>query len=240
MSKGAAALEAELDLAALGVMTQDEARDNAFARILLLGPAKAGKTTAIAGTAPLPLVINCDGQSATKGARNVHPEQRFNVIEATSRSTLKHALSVAEKLVAAGAAKTIVLDTITLLADNLLDECSVTLDGYDLWNEMADQLVGCVKRLSKLEAHLFVIAHMKPDSDPAAGIMPAIPGQSKVRIPAMLDDWILLDVNPEATPERAFLLGPQKSWTHSGRNVRRTCAVPANVPALFEELGLAL
>lgn len=236
---GSAAAPA-LDLAALGVMSESEAQENAFGRILLLGPAKAGKTTCIAGTAPLPLVINCDGQSATKSARLTFPEQRFNVVEATNRRSLANALSAAEKLVAAGAAKSVILDTLTLLADNLLDELSVTLEGYDLWNEMADQLVGAVKRLCKLEAHVFVIAHMKPGDDPAEGVMPAIPGQSKIRIPALLDDWILLDVVPDRKPERAFLLGPQKSWTHSGRNVRRNCMVEASVPALFEELGLSL
>jgi hypothetical protein len=223
----------------LGIMTQDEAVENAFARILLLGPAKAGKTTCVAGTAPKPLILNCDGQSATKGAKLVY-DAEFDVLDVTSRKSLEFACSAAEQMVAAGLTRTVILDTATLLADTLLDEISVTLTGWDVWTELNNCVVRAVKRLAKLEAHLFVVAHMDPSKDPAEGIMPAIGGKLKTRLPAMLDDWILLDVDPERTPQRQFLLGPQKHWTRSGRNIRRSCAVEATVPKLFAELGITL
>lgn len=227
------------EIAKLGVMTESEAAENAYARILVLGPAKAGKTTCLLASAPKALHINCDGQSASKGAKSLGAH--FLTIDAFTPAQFKAALSAAEKLVASGDVKTIVLDTLTLLCDNVIDILDLQgLSGFDLWNEVADILVGGVKRLAKLDAHLFVVAHMSPEQDPAAGIMPAVKGASKVRIPALLDDWILLDVEPGRKPERQFLLGPQKTWSHSGRNVRRSVAVDANVPALFEELGLKL
>lgn len=223
----------------LGIENQDEARENAFARILVMGPAKSGKTTCVLASAPRAFHINCDGDSATKGAAALGG--KFLTKKATTRRSLEASLQAAEKLVAVGEVRTVVLDTITLLADNMIDELKGQFDGFELWGEMANVLVGAVKRLSKLDAHLFVIAHMLPDSkQDAAGIMPAIGGSSKVRIPAMLDDWILLDVEPGRKPERQWLLGPQKSWNHSGRNIRRTVAVEATVPALFEELGITL
>jgi hypothetical protein len=225
--------------AKFGVLTQDEAKDNAFARILLLGPAKAGKTTCIAGTAPKPLVINCDGLSATKGARLVHKQSRFLVAEAQSRAGLINAVKAAEALVAAGDVRTVILDTATLLVDNILDEVTKAgFEGWDRWEELEKAVMGSVKKLASLEAHLFVISHMDPTKDPAQGILPTIGGKLKTRLPAMLDDWILLDVDPERNPERVFLLGPQKTWTHSGRNIRRRCMVEADVEALFEELEI--
>lgn len=227
------------DLEAMGVVDQDGAAESEFARILVLGPAKAGKTTCILATAPSPLCINCDGLSATKGARE--EGGKFLVVDATTRATLKAAVGIAEKLVAAGDVKTVVLDTATLLADNLLDEISVTLTGWDVWSELSSVVTHAVKRLCRLPAHIFVVAHMAPDKDVAEGIMPAIGGKLKSRLPALLDDWILLDVEPGRKPfERQWLLGPQKTWTHSGRNIRRTIAVEATVPALFAELGIAL
>lgn len=236
VSDSAAALRASL-----GIATQDETQESIYARVLLLGPAKAGKTTAIAGTAPQPLVINCDGLGATKGAKNVYENQTFDVIDAHSRAGLKAAVSAAEKMVAAGITKTVVLDTVTLLADTLLDEIKVTMLGWDVWDELESCVMGALKRLCKLPAHVFVIAHMNPAKDPTEGIMPAIGGKLKTRLPAYLDDWILLDVENDRQPhERAFLLGPQKTWTHSGRNIRKKNMVAANVPALLAELGIAL
>lgn len=226
-------------LADMGVLNQDEVVENSFARVLVMGPAKAGKTTSLLATAPAPLHINCDGMSAAKGASALGG--KFLSVDAFDTAGLKRALEIAEKLVAAGNVKTVVLDTVTLLADNLLDQLSVTRSGFELWGDLAELLVATVKRLCKLQAHIFVVAHMMPDNkNDAAGIMPAIGGSSKVRIPALLDDWILLDVEPGRKPERVWLLGPQKSWSHSGRNIRRTTQVEATVPALLAELGIPL
>lgn len=236
----AAAVDVAALRASLGVMTQDEVEESAYARVLLLGPAKAGKTTAIAGTAPQPLIINCDGIGATKGAKHIY-DSTFDVVDAHNRAGLKNAVSVAEKMAAAGITKTVVLDTVTLLADSLLDEISVTLTGWDIWTELENCVMGALKRLCKLPAHVFVIAHMSPAKDPTEGIMPAIGGKLKTRLPAYLDDWVLLDVENDRKPhERAFLLGPQKTWTHSGRNIRKKEMCEATVPALLGHLGIAL
>lgn len=228
-----------LDLAALGGYTAADAQSDSYARILLLGPAKSGKTTSIVTTAPKPVIINCDGQSALKYPAKKGAE--FLAFDAHTRAEWKKAVGNAIKCVEAGAANTIVVDTISLLCDDLLDEITVTMTGWDVWTELATCVMQGIKRLMKAQAHLFVISHMTPDSDAAAGIMPAIGGKLKIRLPAILDDWILLDVEADRKPhERLFLLGPQKSWTHSGRNVKRTCAIQATVPALFEELGIPL
>lgn len=226
-----------LDLAALGVYNEEETADSAYARVLVLGPAKAGKTTCLTTGSPLPGIINCDGLGATMGA--VNQGAKFLTVDATNRATWKRSVDTMTKLVKAGLVKTVIVDTLSLLCDNLLDDISLTLSGFDKWNELNDQLMGQIKRLMRLDAHLFITCHMVPDKDTASGLLPAIPGSCKIRIPALINDWILLDVEPGRKPERQWLLGPQKQWTHSGRNIKRSCTIEATVPALFNELGIA-
>lgn len=227
-----------IDLSALGVYTADEAAADAFARCLVLGPPKRGKTTAIVTTAPAPFVINCDGDSALKYPAKLRA--KFLADDVATRRGFKAAIVKAEKLVDAGLARTIVVDSITLLADSLLDEITLTLEGYEIWTELAKALVGGVKRLFTLPAHVFMIAHMVPAGDTGEGIVPLIGGQAKIKIPAIAHDCVLFDYNPDRKPERQFLIGPQKEWHYSGRNVKRSCAVDATVPAMFAELGIAL
>ncbi len=227
-----------VDLEALGVYDHEHASENAYARVLLVGPAKQGKTTAVARTAPKPLIINCDGANATKGAAS--HGAAFKAINVTNRPSWQKAQTTAKALVDAGEVETVVVDTITLLADNLLDDISLTLEGFEKWGELVHQLIGGYKALEKLDAHLFVIAHMTGGYTGSAGILPAIPGSAKERLPAMVDDWILFDCVPGRVPERAFTLGPQGEWQASGRNIRRNCVIPAEVPALFGELGIPL
>lgn len=235
MSAAVEACVAPLNLDELGIYDQDTAAESAFARVLLIGPAKAGKTTCLALGAPKPLILNCDGANATKGAAN--QGAKFAALDVTNRVTWKKACATATKLAGEGHFRTIIVDTVSLLCDNLLDEISQELSGWDVWTELNNVVIRGVKQLLRAEAHVFIVSHMQPDHDKAAGIMPAIGGKLKVRLPALVDDWVQLHVDADRNA-RTFLLGPQKSWTHSGRNVKRTCEIEATVPALFAELGI--
>jgi hypothetical protein len=224
----------------LGVYTNDDIAQSAYARVLLLGPQKGGKTTCVSKTAPSPLIINCDGPNATKGAAN--HGAKFMSVDASNRKSWGHAVKVAQQLVGARRVRTVIVDTISLLSYFLQKDIETTLSGFDLWTELEQQLMakGLLK-LCQLEAHLFVVAHMTPVHESAAGILPVVKGSAKSTLPGFLDDWVMLDVKPGRTPhERMFLLGAQENWSASGRNIKRTCAVEATVPALFEELGIKL
>lgn len=224
---------------ALEVYDETTIAENAFARILLLGPAKAGKTTCITTTAPLPFVINCDGASATKGAAALGG--KFKAVNVESKADWQAACAMAVKLADQGEIKTVVVDTISLLSDTILEDLKLQFTGWDLWRELEASLMRGIKQLMQAPAHLFINAHMSPDFDASAGTLPSIGGKAKIKIPALLDDWVLLDVEGGRKPhERVFLLGPQKTWNHSGRNIKRTTQCEATVPALFAELGIAL
>jgi hypothetical protein len=71
-------------MAALGFYSQQDARDSAFARLLLLGPSKLGKTTAVVSTAPGPVVVlNADGDSALKYPAKIGA--KFGALDITNR-----------------------------------------------------------------------------------------------------------------------------------------------------------
>jgi hypothetical protein len=90
--------------------------------------------------------------------------------------------------------------------------------------------------------HLVVIAHLVPalkEGDDSAGILPSVKGQLKVDLPALIDDWILLEHAVGQTPERRFVVGAQGTrWNHHGRNIKRSCVIEANFTTLLGELGL--
>ncbi len=226
------------ELAKLGVQDQDTCADSQFARVLLLGPPKAGKTTSLLLTSPKPLLLNADLGAASKGARNLGA--KFLTIDVPNSAALTKGIATAGKLVGSGDVRTVILDTITLLSENLLDEKSVTLSGFDLFREYGKLLSKSVKELFKLKAHVFLVAHFSPKGEFEQGVMPAIAGAAKVKIPALVDDWIALDYDPKRKPgeERQFLLGAQGNWSAGGRNIKRTCAIPADVRILLKEFGL--
>lgn len=226
-----------LDLKSLGVYSNTDIQASAHARVLVVGKPKAGKTCALM-TAPSPLLINCDSKNAAKGAA-VHVKNPFSVVNVSTISTWEKALDTAVKGVNAGIFKSVVVDTVTLLCDNVIDNLKVKgFKGYDLWNELDSIVRGGIKKLNGLNAHLFVSAHMVASHEGDEGILPMIPGQMREKIPALLDDYVMLVADPSKKPERQFLLGPQEKWTGSGRNVRRTCVIEATVPALLEEFGI--
>ena len=225
-------------LAKLGVYNQDTIADSAYANVLVLGYPKIGKTTCLATTAPKPLIINCDGPSATKGA--VKEGAKFLSVDATNRASWAKAQQIARDLVASGDVGSIIVDSVSLLYDNLLDDITLTLEGFDAWKELHRVGMGGLKKLGTLPAHLFLVAHFEPDSDGNAGILPLIPGQDKKKIGAWVNDWVLLDCDPGRKPMRQFVLGPQGKWNAQGRNMRRSCTVDATVPALFAEMGIPL
>lgn len=239
-SKGEVMAEPKpFDWEASGAYNQDDAKETNFARVLVVGPGKQGKTTALVTTAPGPVfVINCDGDSALKFPRGEMGAQ-FHAVDVKGRASLKKALKLAEDAVKAKAVKSVILDSASLLADSLMIELQGTLDGFALWDEFGAQLGGAIRRMCDLEAHAFVTAHLIPGHE-KEGILPMLPGQMKHKIITIMHDAVRFEYNAERNPTRQFLIGPNKDWSYAGRNVKRTISVPATVPALLGELGVKL
>lgn len=228
-----------------GVQLSEDLASEGYARVLLLGPMKAGKTTALLDTAPSkPLLINCDADGATQYAASVKKSKFFqfdcfNVNGVGAQKRWTDARRAARDLVTSGDTNIVIVDTISLLADHLVEDISLTAaDQFDLWRKVYAEIVGGYKKLASLPAHLIVVGHMDPREDEIAGIMPLLPGKSQAILPALVADWVLFTYESQRKPDRAFVLGQQDKWTHSGRNIKRSCVIPADMRELFKELGV--
>lgn len=229
-----------IDLSKYGAYTQDDIAPSAYARVLVLGGGKIGKTTTLVSTSPKPLIINCDGDSATKYPAKMGA--KFIAVDATTRMQWKKAQNAAKEIVEAGAAKSVIVDSVSLLANNLVDELSVVHqdDKRALYGELLETLMRGFKRLMTLPAHVFFVAHVAPDFDEVTGVCPLIAGQTKMLLPAFVNDWALMTYDGDRTPERAFVLGSIGKWSIGGRGVKKPCVIPATVPALCREIGVTL
>lgn len=226
-------------MAQLDVYNEADVHSDAWGRVLILGDAKAGKTTCVALTAPRPILfINCDGdKSALTGA--AHLGARFRAVDVIDERTWSRAIDFALDEAKHERVATIVVDTLTLLADSLVDSLRQHMSGHDLWRKFLETMTGGIRDLKTARAHLVVIAHAAASGNELVGLLPAVPGKSASRIPAMLADWVWLDLDMKTKPlMRSFLVGPQKSWSHGCRNARRTATIDADVSLLFEELGI--
>ena len=211
-----------------------QVQDSAWGRVLLIGPKQSGKTVSLANTLPKPLVINCDGWASMRGAAKLGGKNpQWKSIDVNCERDWMPAVVASERLVSASIIRSVVLDTATCLVDNLADEYKARgMKGWDLWGEVNDTVLEGCKRLANLNAHFFVVCHMQTsDYDGSAGILPLIGGQLKQRLPRLLDDWILFNVDPTAVPpasKRRFILGCHGSWIASGRNIKSEKILPAD------------
>lgn len=231
----------ESDLASYGFVNSADIQAEAYARVLLIGAMKVGKTTAILETAPGPIaVLNCDGVAAT-----LFPAKRgakFEELQVRNNAGWQKGVDAAIKAAKDGKVKTIVLDTVTLLADSLHREFNRTKQGFEIYAALETSLKDGLSKLLDAPAHVFVVAHMDPkgeDGSSNAGILPLIKGKATaVWVPSKISDWILFENDPMNKEPRRFLVGPQKYWNHSGRRITRSVEIKADVMQLFGELGI--
>ncbi len=222
----------------LRTFDQDSVQESTYARILLLGPSKAGKTTSCISTCPSPpYVINCDPEDALHYPAKVL-RAKFNGANVSNRVEWAEACKDACNQAENGSNKVIIVDTLTLLCESLLADCETTLRGFDVWTARDKAVMQGVQELISAPAHLIFVAHLDPRSDGAAGVVPVIGGkQLAVKLPAFLSDWILFDIEPGRKPERCFVLGAQKNWGHSGRHIKGASLIEADIGLLLEQMG---
>lgn len=221
-----------------GFYTEEDDADDAYARILVTGPPKIGKTVAVVTTSPQPVVVlNCDGKGALAPARRYGG--KFFARDITSAKDWLNATRDVQKLAATGDVRTCVVDTLTALVNNTISrEMMRDYEGFEIWRQTQDCVMTGINKLRDADCHLLVIAHITKDE--AAGLLPDVPGALGRLVPALLHDWISVAHDGKADSERVFLIGPQENWTRSGRHVKRSIILPANVKKLLTEFEIAV
>jgi AAA domain len=217
-----------------------------FLRMLILGPAKVGKSVAAVCTSPGPVyVINCDNEDALDPAERRTKNFSSNLVY--SPDDMEAALKVARKQVADGKAKTIVVDTLSNYAARLEEACLLAsgggnmekADGRRAYQNYEARLRNTVERLFKLEAHVIVCSHYleipgKLDTQMEKfgdGIAPLLAGKARGTIPGLFNDVVFLFVRKGV---RYFGTAPTGAFGVGCRTLDGYEEVPANVEEFWK------
>lgn len=219
----------------LGVYSSDELAASGFARVLITGDAKAGKSTATLLTAPRPiLVLNCDMRDAQIAAQRLGA--KFDAVDVVDIETWIDASKYACAAARAGKYRTVVVDTLTMLINKtlLLELREQAADNsYEAWRMLQTIGLSQLDKLGQIDAHLFLIAHYDLDDGNIQ-----VSGSLKSIIPALINDMAHLEHRPGKNPDRVFKIGSQKGYKGGGRNVKKPAVIEADIELLLEELGL--
>lgn len=212
---------------------ETELEGDAFARILLTGEPKAGKTTSLLTSAPGPIcVLNCDGFGAPMAAKR-HGAKNLKILDVPNSDTWRRGVDAALKLAAEGQVRSIVVDTITMLINNVLTlEYNKKAQGFEIWRLVLDDGLRYLHKLLHAQAHVFVVSHYAIEDGQLA-----VNGNLKVQIPAMVHDRVHLEYRATKDPQRVFHVGPHASGLSGGRNSTENQVIPANATLLLKELG---
>lgn len=222
--------------------TLAELQECAYARVLLTGDPKCGKTVSVLKTAPLPIaLLNCDLPGAPQAAlRFIEDEERKQQILIKDITCAAHwgkAVPIACKLAKDGKIKTIVVDTITLLVNNILGPqfAEMTTDNFKARRDTIQAMLEGVNALCASDAHVFFVAHYAVED----GLI-NLEGRLKKDIPGIVADRVHLDFDParKVPGPRAYMIGPSASGLSGGRKSDENKLIKADVMELLKEFKI--
>ena len=213
-------------------------------RMLLIGPAKAGKTTAAVRTAPGPVyVFNSDGKGALDPVVALGGD--FVADDVTSVGSFITALGYLRSHL--NDFETVVFDNITGFSDMVLGEVRAEVGRDDprvIYPEYSRRLMACINSLLTLPRHLIIIGHAEPgekDTPGGFGHILALAGSAKTKISMIMQDWVWMHVEmgppgEDGRPKvlRKFLLAPEGNWTKAVRSIQGTTRMDADVTKFID------
>lgn len=224
-----------------------------WARLLVLGAPKSGKTTTCITTAPGPVyVINSDDEYSLRPASAHGGSFAYDNAYGNERGlqAIDLALKEAHRGVHAKQYTTIVWDTITRYsarAEAMFEDASRSAsgqaDGRKFWPAHRKHILQCVDRLLALPAHVIILAHYQDkyrDQEGNAppvreGIVPALGGKLSADVPGLLSDVVYMDRDPQ-TGDRYFACSSRGVYGPGGRSLRGVERVEGNLSKLIETM----
>jgi hypothetical protein len=222
-------------MADLEFYDEGELQRSAFARILLTGEPKVGKTTTILATAPTPIcVLNCDRPGAPQAAIR-HGAKDLKILDVDTVAIWEKGYKAAWKLAEEGKVKSIVVDTLTLLVNNTLtlEHGKRFANSFDARRETINCMLAGLNCLFTASAHVFIVAHY----DQSDGLI-SLEGRLKKDIPGLIHDRVHMDYNAKRDPQRCYHIGPSVNGLSGGRSSDENKIIPADVKVLLKELGI--
>ena len=216
------------------IYDENELAQDAYARLMLTGDPKVGKTVCALTTAPGPVfVLNCDGAGAPMAARR-HGAEGLRIADVRSASDWKEGVDIALGMARKGQIRTIVVDTITFLINNVLTlEFGHKYSGFDIWREVMDKSLTGLDKLLGAKAHVIFVAHYQMDDGQIA-----LNGNMKLTVPAMVHDRVHLKFDPKSKDQpRQLVIGPSADGLSGGRHSSENKNIEPNITKLLQELG---
>ena len=232
-------------------------------RMLVMGPGKVGKTSAVLLTAPRPIyIINSDQDDALDPATELCLERKvplkFKQSIVQSDKKMDAAIMTAKELVKTEGVKTVVWDTMTNFSKYLLEQCKkATLtkdlkeDGRKFWPLYHSRLESIVDRLFMIQAHIIVVSHFEENvasedvpegSTPKTGegIVPMLGGKSRKRIGGMFSDVVFVEkkaakeIKETGNEDRIFVTDMEGVWGPGCRSLPGVKSIPADIGAFLK------
>ncbi len=224
----------------LEIYTEEDMKREAFARILLTGHRKIGKSTAIATSAPGPIgVLNIDGRDALQPAKR-HGAKGLQIVDVTSADVWKKGVTKFIQLAGEGKVKTIMVDTFSILVNDKLtleykQKYRDDKNKFAAWDAVMDDALRYVHKLLQAPAHIFLICHVSRETGDLV-----LNTQLQERLPALINDIVHMEFNgkeADADRKRTFRYGPDVSGLSGGRSSDENKVIPADASLLLRELG---
>jgi hypothetical protein len=207
-------------------------------RVLLCSPPKAGKTVAAVMTSPQPVfVFNTDGEGGLDPV--VGLGGKFTAENVTSVASFDRAMAWLKAHLREF--ETVVLDNITGFATFVEMEVRKDVGRDDprvIYPEYTRRLMKAFDELRNLPRNLIIIGHLNEgDSEKPGGFghVLGVAGAAKTRISMTMQDWVYLhvEVKPDGSVTREFLLAPEGNWTKAARSVQGKTRMNADFTAFI-------
>ena len=195
---------------ALKILKASEIQRQLTVNMLIYGPPGVGKTT-FASTAPKPLIIDLENGSLALLGREVDIAQVDTLADA--REAIKYALE--------NGYQTVVIDSITryaeLLLDEILKENKRDTARIQDWGEVVKRIKKLIWTLQGKNINTIFIALETEEKDEESLLKrPAVPGQLKVAIPAIVDIVGYMRVLKDGS--RVVSVKPSAKWYAKDRS----------------------
>jgi len=231
---------------------------DAYSRLLILGESKLGKTTTAVSTAPPPVrLLLCEDKSAANGARRetlafdaelVQPNAAGDIYDLAVKYIVAAKDDARKKKIAS-----VVLDPLSFLADNLLEE-AMKLSRTKQGNEDGRAAHGLFKRRYKhiidllltIPAHVIVVSHFEEttgedgeDGSPSGrGIVPLLPNRwARKWTGSAFHDVVRFEVSrgsEKSHKNRVFVTETAGWWGPGCRSKKGSHVLPAHVGQFIE------
>lgn len=232
-----------------------ELEKDSFLRVLLLGPAKVGKSSMVIASSPPPVrVLLCESDSALTHAVRI-AGSNFTFERIKDWNTMSAAIQEARKDAEASKLKTLIVDPLSDFATVLEEQCLKMTDngkgpdGRRAYPEYNRRMRHLLEQLFRVPAHLIVVSHyidtgggeVQPDGGGEAtprtgeGIVPLLPGKARALVAAKFPDVVWMDY---VKGERILVTGPRGAWGPGCRSLSETKILPADVNSKEQNVGI--